>query len=87
MKEYLLTNSQVVLTLIIGVITLIISYWFNDNNLVISQQKMEKELFKEFNERYDKLNDDLSKLDAVENLSQLKEIKSNSMLIKRFIMF
>ncbi|MCX8524688.1 hypothetical protein OF897_12265 [Chryseobacterium formosus] len=38
---------------------------------------MEKELFKEFNERYDKLNNDLSKLDTVENLSQLKEIKSS----------
>jgi len=77
MKEYLLCNPQVFVTFIIGVFTLFITWWFNRNNLKITNQKMEKELFKEFNERYDKLNDDLSKLDTVGNLSQLKEIKSN----------
>lgn len=78
MKEYLLCNPQVFVTFIIGVFTLFITWWFNQNNLKITHQKMEKELFKEFNERYDKLNDDLSKLDTVGNLSQLKEIKSSS---------
>lgn len=82
MEEYLLKNPQVVVTLIIGVITLVISYWFNHNNLKIAHQKMEKDLFKEFNERYDDLNDDLSKLDTVENLNQLKEIKSDNIANK-----
>lgn len=82
MEEYLLKNPQVVVTLIIGVITLVISYWFNHNNLKIAHQKMEKDLFKEFNERYDELNDDLSKLGTVENLNQLKEIKSENIANK-----
>jgi hypothetical protein len=57
MKQYLLENPQVVVTLIIGIVGLIITYWYNKNNLKIANQKMEKELFNEFNRRYDKLND------------------------------
>lgn len=74
--EYLINNPQVVVTLIIGFFTLIITWWFNQNNLKISKQKMEKDLFKEFNERYDNLNDDLNKLNTIKNLEELKEIKS-----------
>lgn len=55
--KYLIENPQVVVTLIIGIVGLIITWWFNQNNLKIANQKMEKELFNEFNGRYDELND------------------------------
>ncbi|MCT4142049.1 hypothetical protein HZP65_15035 [Elizabethkingia anophelis] len=78
MVEYLLENPQVFVTLIIGVFTVIITWRFSRSNLKIAKEKLEKELFKEFNERYDSLNDDLSKLGFAENVSQLKEIKAIS---------
>ena len=57
--KYLAENPQVVITLIIGVVGLIITWWFSQNNLKIAHQKMEKELFSEFNKKYDELNDKL----------------------------
>lgn len=72
MKTYLLNNPQVVVTLIIGFFTLIIAWWFNHNNLKISKQKMEKELFKEFNERYDTLNDSLELITDQMTIDELK---------------
>jgi hypothetical protein len=57
--KYLAENPQVVITLIIGVVGLIITWWFSQNNLKIAHQKMEKDLFSEFNKRYDILNDTL----------------------------
>jgi len=39
MKEYLLCNPQVFVTFIIGVFTLFITWWFNRNNLKITNQK------------------------------------------------
>lgn len=75
MKQYLLSNPQVVVTVIIGFFTLVITWWFNRTNYKLNHQKMEKDLFSEFNKRYDKLNDDLSKLEphfTKENLLQIK---------------
>ena len=72
MKEYLLENPQVVVTLIIGIVGLIITWWYNNNNLKIANQKMEKELFNEFNGRYDKLNDHLKSIDENTTVTDLK---------------
>lgn len=76
MKKYLLENPQVVITLIIGFFTLIIAWRYNRSNLKISKEKLEKELFKEFNERYDILNDSLAKLSSEDTLEYLKDINS-----------
>ncbi|MFW0716952.1 hypothetical protein [Pedobacter sp. N23S346] len=76
MKEYLLENPQVVVTLILGITTLFVTFWFNTVNLKINRQKMEKDLFSEFNKRYDDLNDSLTKLEGIETIEQLKATSS-----------
>lgn len=76
MIEFLENNPQVVVTLIIGVFTLIISYWYNRNNLIINHQKMEKELFSEYNKKYDNLNDSLSLLSVSMTIEELKSTPS-----------
>jgi len=76
MKEYLFENPQVVVTLILGVTTLFVTFWFNTVNLKISRQKMEKDLFSEFNKRYDDLNDSLTKLEGIETIEELKATPS-----------
>ncbi|WP_188051100.1 hypothetical protein [Flavobacterium sp. GP15] len=76
MIKYLLANPQVIVTVLLGSFTLIISWWFNRSNLKINHQKMEKELFSEFNRRYDLLNDSLSKLSGLNTIDDLKNTKS-----------
>lgn len=75
MKQYLLSNPQVVVTLIIGFFTLIVTWWFNRTNYKLNHQKMEKDLFSEFNKRFDQLNDDLSKLEPHFTKENLLEIR------------
>ncbi|WP_439479880.1 hypothetical protein [Chryseobacterium aquaticum] len=76
MEDFLSKNPQVVVTFLIGVFTLVITIWFSTNNLKITHQKMEKELFSEFNKRYDVFNDSLNLLDSITTLEQLTETDS-----------
>lgn len=49
-----------------------IAYFYNRANLKLSHERLEKELFKEFNERYDKLNDSLEMLSLEMTVEELK---------------
>ena len=84
MINYLLANPQVVVTVLLGFFTLIISWWFSSNNLKINHQKMEKELFSEFNRRYDLLNDSLSNLSG---LNTIEDLKNTGSLIEQKSMY
>ena len=76
MESYFLENPQVATTLLIGVVGLIVTGWFNKNNQKIAHQKLEKELFTEFNKRYDELNDSLMLLEGISTVEQLKSTSS-----------
>lgn len=60
----------------LGVIGVIITVIFSVANKKMSHQKMEKELFTEFNKRYDELNDSLSLLTRSMTIDELKSTKS-----------
>ncbi|MCL7987062.1 hypothetical protein M8998_03800 [Sphingobacterium sp. lm-10] len=60
----------------LGVVGIVITVIFSAANKKLNHQKMEKELFSEFNKRYDEFNDSLDLLDTIATLSQLKEIDS-----------
>ncbi|PUV22543.1 hypothetical protein [Sphingobacterium athyrii] len=60
-------------TIIAACIAGCIAYNYQKGNLDISHEKMEKELFTEFNGRYDMLNDKLSELDTNLNLKNLNK--------------
>ena len=49
--------------IILGGIGVYITFKYNSANRKLNHEKMEKELFTEFNKRYDHLNDTLSLLD------------------------
>ena len=52
-------SDAIIVSSILGVCGLIITYAYNKKNTKLANHKMHKELFTEFNARYDKLNDDL----------------------------
>lgn len=60
----------------IGVVGIIITVIFSAANKNLNHQKMEKELFAEFNKRYDALNDSLTLLSSISTLEQLRETNS-----------
>lgn len=49
---------------------------YQKNNLNLSREKMEKDLFTEFNKRYDELNDSLTLLSGISSVEELKTTKS-----------
>jgi len=72
-------TETVILSAIIGFFGLSITLVYNNFNRKMSNDKMQKELFTEFNVRYDKLNESLYKIqlecqtiDDIENNSELK---------------
>jgi len=72
-------TETVILSAIIGFFGLLITLVYNNFNRKMSNDKMQKELFTEFNARYDKLNESLYKIqlecqtiDDIENNSELK---------------
>lgn len=67
------TNFSGLATIIAALIAGSIATKYQKGNLKISHEKMEKELFKEFNERYDKLNDKLSELNVDLDITALRE--------------
>jgi hypothetical protein len=60
----------------LGAIGIIITLLYSSANKKLSHQKMEKDLFKEFNERYDSLNDSLSLLSDIKTIEELKSTES-----------
>ncbi len=71
--NFLSTNFSGLATITAALIAGIIANNYQRGNLKISHEKMEKELFKEFNERYDKLNDKLSELNVDLDITALRE--------------
>ncbi len=62
----------------LGLIGLVITYVFSSANKKINHQKMEKELFKEFNERYNDLNEDLQSITSETKFEELNTLTSKS---------
>lgn len=56
----------------LGLVGLVITFIFSISNRKLNHQKMEKELFSEFNRRYDTFNDSLNLLDSLTTLDELK---------------
>lgn len=65
----------------LGIVGIIITFIFSIANKKLNHQKMEKELFSEFNKRYDAFNDSLNLLDSITTLEQLK--KTDSLIEKK----
>lgn len=62
--------------IILGGIGVFITYKYNSANRKLNHEKMEKELFTEFNKRYDYLNDTLSLLDVDFTIEKLHTVKA-----------
>lgn len=60
----------------LGIIGVVITLIFSISNKKLNNQKMEKELFTEFNKRYDELNDSLSMLEDSITIDDLKKTLS-----------
>jgi|SRR5690606_5471279 len=61
---------------ILGVLGIIITLIYNRANKKLNHHKMEKELFTEFNQRYDRLNDSLALLAETMDIDNLKSTDS-----------
>ena len=61
-------NDTIIASSIIGLCGLIITHMHNKKNTKLANHKMQKELFTEFNMRYDKLNNDLNYICSTSNL-------------------
>lgn len=60
-------------TIIVGLIVAYVSYKYNINSSKMENDRLSKELFKEFNERYDKINHSLYKISKdCKNLNDLE---------------
>ena len=70
---FIFSNFSGLATLVAAFIAARIARKFQQANLDLSHERMEKDLFKEFNERYDKLNDHLSQLSSDLDVGALKE--------------
>lgn len=69
---------SVITTAILGGSGLLITYIYNRHNRKLANDKMHKELFTEFNKRYDALNDDLNKI--VHTINTLEQLNHNEHL-------
>ncbi|MDM1410736.1 hypothetical protein HX038_08200 [Myroides odoratimimus] len=75
--EFVKNNFSGFATICAALIAGIIAYIYQKGNLNLTHEKMEKELFTEFNKRYDELNDSLALLTLTINISELKTIGTN----------
>ncbi|MFY8069001.1 MAG: hypothetical protein ACOVMG_02795 [Flavobacterium sp.] len=66
-------SEAVIVSSILGGCGLLITLFYNYKNSQLAHHKMQKELFAEFNERYDKLNDSLSLLNESDTITSIKE--------------
>lgn len=75
MSDYL----EVLNIVVIGLVGLIITFYYQYHNSKLAHDKMNKELFTEFNKRYDALNDFLLEIEAtcktLEDVSAKPELK------------
>jgi cob(I)alamin adenosyltransferase len=71
-------TEAVIVSAILGIFGLLITYFFNHQNRTLANDKMEKDLFTEFNARYDELNDFLFQIQA--NCKTLEDLESNPLL-------
>ncbi len=69
-------NLRAISTLIVSAIVALIAYCFQKANYKLAHEKMENELFRDFNGRYDFLNDSLSKLAEITSIEQLTSTPS-----------
>ncbi|RZL36349.1 MAG: hypothetical protein EOO96_07200 [Pedobacter sp.] len=60
----------------LGIVGIVITVIYSAANKKLNHQKMEKDLFKEFNERYNDLNEDLKKINKNTSTEQLQTLKS-----------
>lgn len=74
--DFIEKNPSASATIFATIFATIIAFLFQKGNLDLSREKMEKELFKEFNEKYDKLNDSLEMLNDEMTIEDLKLAKS-----------
>ncbi|MBP1167640.1 hypothetical protein JOE44_004524 [Chryseobacterium sp. PvR013] len=76
--------TSTIATIFAGLIAAYIANKYQKNNLDLSREKMEKDLFTEFNKRYDELNDSLTLLS---NISSTEELKATESLIENKSMY
>lgn len=65
-------------TIIVGLIVAYVSYKYNINSSKMENDRLSKELFKEFNERYDKINHSLYKISK--HCKNLNDLENNPKL-------
>lgn len=63
---------------VLGVVGIVITLIYNAANRKLNHQKMEKDLFKEFNERYNSLNEDLRLINSETKFEELNSIFSET---------
>ena len=72
-------SEAVILSAIIGTFGLLITFVYNNFNRILSNDKMQRELFTEFNTRYDNLNESLYQIqlqcETIEDLENNSELK------------
>ncbi|GAA4230635.1 hypothetical protein GCM10022291_01240 [Postechiella marina] len=75
--ELVINILSVLVTLFIGVAVLVSTNKYNKNQSDIANHQLQKQLFGEFNKRYDVLNGYLEKITKYESLEHLKKNKPN----------
>jgi hypothetical protein len=69
----------------VGIVVAFISYKYNKNSTRIEQDRFSRELFMEFNRRYDKINDSLHLISL--HCKNLNDLKNNPKLESKLIDF
>ena len=62
MNEWFKLTLETLPSVIIGVVAIFVTTKYNNHSRRLANEKMQRGLFKEFNERYDKLNSSLSEI-------------------------
>lgn len=79
LKEEIISNViNIEPTYLVGIIAIIITFFYNYHSKKMEHDKMNKELFKEFNSRYDKINHSLHKISK--ECKNLKDLEKNPKL-------
>ncbi|MFD0993173.1 hypothetical protein [Tenacibaculum geojense] len=73
--EFYTTAIEIAVTIGLGIIVWYSTKKFNNNQLEIANHQLQKQLFSEFNQRYDVLNDHLEKICKFNSLEELQSKK------------
>ncbi|WP_138432392.1 hypothetical protein [Winogradskyella algicola] len=76
--------SEIVITSILGFSVLGATIIYNRTQNNIAKHRLQKELFSEFNKRYDKLNDDLEAITQFESMEMLMDQKPDEYKLLRY---